>query len=59
MEMLLRDLLVYSQTGSDEEPAGPVDCRDVVARVQLNLQAAVEQNKAVITLGRAARGQGA
>ncbi|HVW10652.1 MAG TPA: ATP-binding protein [Bryobacteraceae bacterium] len=52
MEMLLRDLLVYSQTGSDEEPSGPVDCQEVLAKVALNLQAAIEQNKATVTWSR-------
>jgi PAS domain S-box-containing protein len=49
MEMLLRDLLAYSQAGSDEEPAGPVNCLDVLSKVAFNLQAAIEQSKAVVT----------
>jgi light-regulated signal transduction histidine kinase (bacteriophytochrome) len=49
MEMLLRDLLAYSQAGSDEEPAGPVNCLDVLNKVAFNLQAAIEQSKAVVT----------
>jgi PAS domain S-box-containing protein len=52
MEMLLRDLLAYSQTGSDQEPAAPVNCQEILARVALNLQAAIEQNKATVTWGR-------
>jgi light-regulated signal transduction histidine kinase (bacteriophytochrome) len=52
MEMLLRDLLVYSQTGFDQEPAGPVNCQEVLSKVALNLQAAIEQNKAQVTWGR-------
>jgi len=52
MEMLLRDLLVYSQTGSDQEPAGQVNCQEVLSKVALNLQAAIEQNKATVTWGR-------
>jgi hypothetical protein len=49
MEMLLRDLLVYSQTGSDQEPAVQVDCVEALAKVALNLQAGIEQNKAVVS----------
>ncbi len=52
MEMLLRDLLMYSQTGSDQEPAGPVNCQEILSKVALNLQAAIEQNKATVTWGR-------
>jgi PAS domain S-box-containing protein len=52
MEMLLRDLLVYSQAGSDEEPSGPVDCHEILGKVALNLQAAIEQNKARVTWGK-------
>jgi len=51
MEMLLRDLLVYSQTGSDQEPASPVDCAKVLSKVSFNLQTAIEQNKAVVSWG--------
>src|SRR5579863_8358133 len=50
MEMLLKDLLTYSQTGSsDEGPAETVDFVDVIRRVLLNLQASVEQSGAMIT----------
>ena len=49
MEMLLRDLLTYSQTGSDEEPAVHVDCVKVLSKVTLNLQAGIEQNNAVVS----------
>ena len=48
MEMLLRDLLDYSQAGSNEDPFGPVDCESVLSRVTLNLQASIEQNDAVV-----------
>ncbi len=48
MEILLRDLLAYSQAGSAEGPAGPVDCGTVVEKVLLNLQAAVEENEAEV-----------
>lgn len=49
MELLLRDLLVYSQAGSDEEPAGPVNCETVLNSVVFNLQASIRQNGAVVT----------
>ena len=55
MEMLLRDLLVYSQTGSDQEPAVQVDCVEALAKVTLNLQAGIEQNKAVVSWTRLPR----
>ncbi len=49
MEMLLKDLLAYSQTGSASEgPAVPVDCEKAIQKVILNLQAAIEQNAARI-----------
>lgn len=51
MEMLLRDLLTYSQTGSDQDTPGPVDCNAVMEKVRLNLQAAIEQNNAEVTWG--------
>jgi len=50
MEMLLKDLLTYSQTGSSSEgPAYPVDCENVIKKVMLNLQASAEQNGAEVT----------
>jgi len=49
MEMLLRDLLMYSQAGSDVDPPGPVNCQDVLAKVTFNLQTAIEQNGAVVS----------
>jgi PAS domain S-box-containing protein len=50
MEMLLKDLLTYSQTGSSAEgPAETVDFADVIRKVLLNLQASVEQSGAMIT----------
>jgi PAS domain S-box-containing protein len=50
MEMLLKDLLTYSQTGSSAEgPAETVDFIDVIRKVLLNLQASVEQSGAMIT----------
>jgi PAS domain S-box-containing protein len=50
MEMLLKDLLTYSQTGSSVEgPAETVNFIDVIRKVLLNLQASVEQSGAMIT----------
>jgi PAS domain S-box-containing protein len=50
MEMLLKDLLAYSQTGSSAEgPAETVNFIDVIRKVLLNLQASVEQSGALIT----------
>jgi PAS domain S-box-containing protein len=50
MEMLLKDLLAYSQTSSSSEgPVEPVDCEKAIQKVILNLQAAIEQNGAHIT----------
>ncbi len=47
MEMLLKDLLAYSQTSSSSEgPAEPVDSEKALQKVILNLQAAIEQNGA-------------
>ncbi len=50
MEMLLKDLLVYSQTGSvTEGPPQSVDFIAVLRKVLFNLQTSIEQNGAVIT----------
>jgi len=50
MELLLRDLLTYSQTGSSNEgPAHPVDCASAMRKVLLNLQASIEQSRATVT----------
>jgi light-regulated signal transduction histidine kinase (bacteriophytochrome) len=50
MELLLRDLLAYSQVGSSGEgPPGPVVCTDVMNKVLLNLQASIEQNAAAVS----------
>lgn len=51
MEMLLKNLLAYSQVGTHGEgPAGQVACSDVLRQVLLNLQAAIDLNAAVITV---------
>jgi PAS domain S-box-containing protein len=50
MEMLLKDLLAYSQTGSSTEgPPHEVDCESVIRKVLLNLQASMEQNQSTVT----------
>jgi len=50
MEMLLKDLLAYSQVGSPGEgPAAPVACADVLDKVLFNLHASVEQSGALVT----------
>ena len=49
MEMLLKDLLTYSQTGADVGPAQPIDFEPVMRKVLLNLQASIEQNSATIS----------
>jgi PAS domain S-box-containing protein len=51
MEMLLKDLLTYSQAGSsDEGPPQAVDCESVVRKVLLNLEASIQQSGASITM---------
>ena len=49
MEMLLKDLLTYSQAGSMEGPPAVVDCEMVMDRVRPNLQVAIVQNQAKVT----------
>jgi light-regulated signal transduction histidine kinase (bacteriophytochrome) len=50
MEMLLKDLLTYSQAGSSGVgPPQRVDCESVMRTVLLNLQASIEQNCATVT----------
>ena len=49
MEMLLKDLLTYSQTGANVGPAEPIDCEPVMKKVLLNLQASIEQSNAAIS----------
>jgi PAS domain S-box-containing protein len=50
MEMLLKDLLTYSQSGaSSAGPADLVDCGSVLEKVVLNLRASIEQNGASVT----------
>ena len=50
MEMLLKDLLAYSQAGSSAAgPASLVDCESVVNTALFNLQASIQENGASIT----------
>jgi PAS domain S-box-containing protein len=50
MELLLKDLLAYSQAGTaSEEPAEPVDCGAVMEQVLLHLKVSIEQNGASVT----------
>jgi PAS domain S-box-containing protein len=50
MELLLRDLLAYSQLGAlSEERPGLVDCAAVMKKVLFNLHASIEQNSASVT----------
>ena len=50
MEMLLKDLLTYSQSGtSSVGPADLVDCASVMERVVLNLRASIEETGASVT----------
>jgi light-regulated signal transduction histidine kinase (bacteriophytochrome) len=51
MEMLLKDLLTYSQVASNAGPAQPVDCEAVMPKVLLNLHASIEQSGATIACG--------
>jgi PAS domain S-box-containing protein len=48
MEMLLKDLLAYSQAGSSEGPTASVDCRIVIEQVLFNLKTAIAENQAHI-----------
>ena len=51
MEMLLRDLLAYSQVGSlNEGPANCVECMAVIQKVLLNLRASIEESRASVTV---------
>jgi light-regulated signal transduction histidine kinase (bacteriophytochrome) len=49
MEMLLKDLLTYSQTGANMGPAEPIDWEPVMRKVLLNLQASIDQSGAVVS----------
>jgi PAS domain S-box-containing protein len=49
MQMLIKDLLEYSQVGAKEKKFKPTDCSGVVAKALGNLQAAIEERNAVVT----------
>lgn len=50
MEMLLKDLLAYSQVGAPGEgPAVALPCADVVRKALANLQGTIEESGAVVT----------
>jgi PAS domain S-box-containing protein len=49
MEMLLKDLLAYSQAGSLEGPTESIDCQQVIEKVRFNLQTAIAENHAEIS----------
>jgi PAS domain S-box-containing protein len=50
MEVLLKDLLAYSQVGSlGDGPAGPVVIVEALRKALLNLQASVDQNQGLVT----------
>jgi light-regulated signal transduction histidine kinase (bacteriophytochrome) len=50
MEILLKDLLAYSQVGSlGDGPAGPVVVSEALRKALLNLQASIDQSQAVVT----------
>ena len=50
MEILLKDLLAYSQVGSlGDGPASPVVVSEALRKALLNLQASIDQNQAQVT----------
>ena len=49
MQMLIKDLLEYSQVGAKEKKFKPTDCSGVVQKAVGNLQAAIEESNAVVT----------
>src|SRR5579872_2163611 len=50
MEILLKDLLAYSQVGSlGDGPAGPVVVSEALRKALLNLQASIDQSQASVT----------
>ncbi|MFA6056481.1 MAG: ATP-binding protein [Thermodesulfovibrionales bacterium] len=52
MEILIKDLLAYSQIGTKGKAFKPTDCSSVIYDVLANLQAAIEENKAEVTYDR-------
>jgi PAS domain S-box-containing protein len=49
MQRLINDLLMYSRIGSRGKPFEPVDCSSVLGQAVVNLSAAIEETRAVIT----------
>jgi PAS domain S-box-containing protein len=50
MQALINDLLAYSRVGSKGKPFGPVDTAEVLRRVLKNLEIAVQESDARITV---------
>ena len=49
MQRLINDLLAYSRVGTRGKPFKPINCEDVFSQAVANLQAAIEENGAVVT----------
>jgi light-regulated signal transduction histidine kinase (bacteriophytochrome) len=49
MHVLITDLLTYSRIGTRGQPFQPVNCQQVLEKVMINLQIAVQESKAQIT----------
>jgi signal transduction histidine kinase/DNA-binding NarL/FixJ family response regulator len=49
MEMLIRDLLAYTQAGQLDRPAAPVDANEAFAKVVANLSGAISESGARVT----------
>ena len=52
MEILIKDLLAYSQIGTKGKAFKPTDCSSVICDALANLQAAIEENEAEVTYDR-------
>jgi len=52
MEMLVRDLLAYTQAGQHERPADPVDTNEALNDALANLAAAIKSSAARVTFDR-------
>jgi PAS domain S-box-containing protein len=50
MQQLIQDLLAYSRVGRYELKQQPTDCNAVLQQVQQNLQAAIAESNAVLTI---------
>ena len=49
MQMLIKDLLDYSRLHKPDKNMRSIDCQDILVKVFQNLQAVIEEHKAVIT----------